>query len=76
VPHGVDEVVVDPSVLRPTDAPGKPIRVDGPGQIELSVAPEEPAPAPAGAPRRTLLWPLARRVAVEGRDRAQAIIAR
>jgi hypothetical protein len=65
----------DPTVTHVVAA-GEPIRVSGHGRVDVTARPALPIPAAPGAPRRALLWPVARRVAVEGRDRAQAILSR
>jgi hypothetical protein len=65
-------VEIDGRFGRPAD---EPLHVTGPGRMELTLRPAKPGTAPgSGPPRR--LWPLARRIAVEGRDRAHGLLVR
>jgi hypothetical protein len=81
VPDGVKQLRVDTSMLGPADddaaAEREPIPVSSPGTHELTLSHGrdrldlESVPAP---PAR--LWPLARRMAGEGRDRLAGVLAR
>jgi hypothetical protein len=70
VPDGVGELHVDTSVVGLPPRP--PLPVDGPGPLELELA---ASPSPNGVPRpRRHPWPVARRLAGEGRDRMAAVV--
>lgn len=70
VPDGVGELHVDTSVVGLPPRP--PLSVAGPGPLELELA---ASPSPNGVPRpRRHPWPVARRLAGEGRDRMAAVL--
>lgn len=71
-PIGVDRLVIEP---RPElAAGGEPIEVEvaGPGAVTVTL-PAPPTATPAPQPRRA--WPVARRLAGEGRDRMVPLLA-
>jgi hypothetical protein len=83
VPDGVEELRIDLGALRL--APDAPVRagvvsttadrllpVAGAGRIELDLRPAPLAQTVGAPPRR--LWPVARRLAGEGRDRMAAVL--
>jgi hypothetical protein len=83
VPDGIVELRIDLEALRlARDAPvragvvsstaDRPLPVAGSGQIELDLRPTPTAQAVGAPPRR--LWPIARRLAGEGRDRMAAVL--
>jgi hypothetical protein len=88
VPDGIDELAVDRRAFRDelverlsldgavAPAPSR-VPVAGPGAVELTLMPAQPAEPPhrIAAPRRRV-WPVVRRVAVELRDRADPVLAR
>jgi hypothetical protein len=89
VPDSVRELRVVPPDGMPTDGgfavrpsgaawsrhAGSGAAFDGPGELELALAAPVPRPAPCGSSSRPRVWPVARRLAGEGRDRLSAALA-